>query len=1128
MRKYIERTLQNPNVMLNQTKYILTLFVALIFTVGLSAQIEQTESSPSKFKKPGWWTIGLNAGSSYQSSDVCRTYEGWGLGLTLAKNLYYKPGAPLAFDLRGRLLYANQIGADHERSYGLLYNEALNGTLREFDTSFPLDYYDETAPEDSYVYANHRTDLFEVGLEGVFNLNRLKEKTNVIVNLYGGLNLDWYKTRTDQATSLGDVYDYSIINPESGRGSIRNQLGSVRDGNYETVADGFDNDYGTITWMPSAGLELGYQLTPRFSIIGGHKVTWSRDDIMDGQRWNDNNEATGNNDLYHYTHLGLRWEVRPYDKELEPPIIEIERPLPLPHTTDIPNITVLADIKNLSSANDVKCTLNGKPFYGFSFNPKSRDYSTNFNLEEGKNILNITATNMAGSDSEDVVIYYTPAESPKQPPVVNITRPSKDDTKVDRPEYNLVASVKHVKSKSDIQFYLNGNTTTDFTYSTSRNEVKAALNLQEGKNVVKIIATNTDGTDQDQTSIIYEVDDCPEPTASIDNISKPIATSNPAYGTADLRATVRNVSSRSDIRIYINGDRMTDFVYDVNRNEVTAKLEVERGNNVVEIRVKTSCGEDTDKEDVGYHTATTPTNPTTPTTPTSPTTPTYPTPQGQAPVVEIVSPMNGHTTSQSSVNVSATVRNVTSKNQIRIKINNQTQNSFNYSSYNGTVTFNASLNNGNNSIKVIASNSYGSDNDDILVIKQTQTTTPTTPTSPTSPTSPCTDPVVKIQNITIPTPISGNPDKAKSNLRGLVKHVSSKSQIKVFINNSRFYNFNYNASTDELTATITLNKGNNHVRIVGQSSCGKDEDSENLTYTPPSTPNTPTTPTTPTPTVSKPTVKITRPFKGNSVSQPNLSVAATVTNVDGKSNIKFLLNNQTFSNFSYNATTDQLTASVTLNEGSNTIKIIGTNSAGSASDIKTITYVKPTPKPIVTIKNPSSPGKKVTKKAFAFKGNVKNISSKNNVVFKFNGKIASFSFDKNTGNVSANVTLKKGTNNFYLEGTNSAGKDSKNSSVVYEPLIAKPTVEITDLSMPVATPMNPTPTQNTLKAKCTGVSAKKDITIKLNGQKITDFMFNRNLGLINAKLQLVNGPNSIIVEVKNASGTAQDTMEVNF
>ena len=72
--------------------------------------------------KPGYTTFGLNAGKAYQSSDVRATPDGFGFGMTLGKNLYYRPQAPLSFDIRSRFLYARSKGLDALRNYKIENN----------------------------------------------------------------------------------------------------------------------------------------------------------------------------------------------------------------------------------------------------------------------------------------------------------------------------------------------------------------------------------------------------------------------------------------------------------------------------------------------------------------------------------------------------------------------------------------------------------------------------------------------------------------------------------------------------------------------------------------------------------------------------------------------------------------------------------------------------------------------------------------------------------------------------------------------------------------------------------------------------------------------------------------------
>ncbi|MGK0175563.1 MAG: hypothetical protein ACI9AT_001950, partial [Ulvibacter sp.] len=90
-----------------------TLLAAMFFLTTAGAQVSTYE------RTPGYYTFGINGGLAYQQADIPTTLEGYGLGMTLAKNLYYQPGALLSFDLRGRLLYSQTKGQDYLRSFGI-------------------------------------------------------------------------------------------------------------------------------------------------------------------------------------------------------------------------------------------------------------------------------------------------------------------------------------------------------------------------------------------------------------------------------------------------------------------------------------------------------------------------------------------------------------------------------------------------------------------------------------------------------------------------------------------------------------------------------------------------------------------------------------------------------------------------------------------------------------------------------------------------------------------------------------------------------------------------------------------------------------------------------------------------
>ncbi|MEO1714071.1 MAG: hypothetical protein AAFU60_12130, partial [Bacteroidota bacterium] len=361
-----------------------------IFTLTLPAFGQVSANA----NKGGQLTLGLNAGWSYQSSDIRTNFEGFGIGATLAKNLYYRPGAALSFDARGRLLFARQYGYDPFRNTDIEFNQALNGSSALDYLNYPTSLNE---PE-GFVFQNHQTTLGELSVEGVFTLNRLKEQTNIIASLYGGIGLDWYRTKIDQANPGGAYYDgYAGIDENAPTSAILRDLrNTVLDGDFETIADGYNNT-GKVDFMPSVGVELGYQFTPNFSITAGHRLTFAGNDLLDGQQW-----ENANNDLYHYTSLGLNWTVgRRATARGKAPEITITEPRSNPFRTPSVNGIVRARIIRVNSAADVNCTVNGRsvPFQFINDN-----FYLSFYLDPGRNEVLIQATNPFGSDAKRVVI----------------------------------------------------------------------------------------------------------------------------------------------------------------------------------------------------------------------------------------------------------------------------------------------------------------------------------------------------------------------------------------------------------------------------------------------------------------------------------------------------------------------------------------------------------------------------------------------------------------------------------------------------------------------------------------------------------------------------------------------------
>jgi len=523
--------------MKNGMKFLPIALLMLLFSITTLSAQKSTYSTSTQERTPGYWTFGLNGGLAYQTSDVPFTTDGWGAGLTLAKNLYYRPGSTFAFDLRGRLLYAESYGLDHERSYGITRNPVLNGTEG-------LD-YTKANNEAGFVFQNNRTHFGEIGLEGVLHFNKLRERTNINLSLFGGVGIGGYWARTDQADSDGNLYSagYLGIDTTASRSVIRRQLDEVLDGYEET--DALGDDFGGIGFMPGAGIELGYQLTPRFSLGLGHKVTFTRTDDFDGVRYDHQNNLSTDNDWHHYTNLNLRWIIDPKKDKQKGPDVDIINPQRSTTTIYQSSAFIRASVKHVNNAMDIDLTVNGKstPF----------DYSNNilkseFELIEGRNKVTVSAYNAAGSDSETVTIIYVDrfknedpvienkprveapeindpviddspvVETPRTPyPVVKITRPYRNSETVEDDRYRVKATIENVDYKDDVYFTVNGRRQDNFSLRGTRFESDIYLN--EGNNRIKIEARNQRGTRSDQANIKLE-----EPVRLVKplvNITKP-------------------------------------------------------------------------------------------------------------------------------------------------------------------------------------------------------------------------------------------------------------------------------------------------------------------------------------------------------------------------------------------------------------------------------------------------------------------------------------------------------------------------------------------------------------------------------------------------------------------------------
>lgn len=1061
-----------------------TIYLLLVFLSCLTSTYAQKSTYELT---PGYWTLGLNAGLSYQSSDVSTVLNGYGGGLTLAKNLFYQPNAPIAFDVRGRFLYSQSYGLHGVPSFALENNDALNGT-RSLDY---LNYPTELGITKPFIFQNYKTDMAELALEGVLTFNQLREYNNIHLALFGGIGLDWYKTRIDQTGRDGQEYyeDYAAIDTKANRSSIRRELESILDGKYETLADDFDKS-GKVGLMPAVGLELGYYFTPKFYASLSHKVTFSRTDLLDGEQW-----AEPNNDIHHYTSLGLNWIIDPYRQQTtsRTPTITMLQPTTASYISREPNTLIRAEIKNVTSAADVVFTLNGR---SQSFSYSNGNFSSDVPLQAGRNDVLITASNPSGRAQKQIAIYYE-TQRPTNPPVVTppvvtppnaipapqvrITSPAYNTLETEAANFTVRATVQNA-TKSDIRFLVNGRTQQNFTFNERTGDFSANVSLAEGQNSIELEASNTSGRQRDNVTIIRQRQRVSYPNITITQPST--NRTNSDRQTVTIRARTEYVSTKNDITVTVNGRRTTNFYFDERRQEVEATVTLQEGYNTILLEAYNASGRAQDEVTIRYE---------------------PPRPSLPLPVVRITQPTTSITTSNPTEIVRATIQYVQRQDDIEFVVNGQRRYNFNFS--NGLLTDNVRLQPGNNTISIRVFNERGQDEARVNIRYQEVVSTPQPP------------------RISFSEPSNNSRTRNPSvNIRATITNISTPSSIRLTVNGQSVSKFSF--SNNQFSATADLQEGQNTITLQAKNSDGEDEKRVIVHYDKPQQPKTP------------PVVRITAPGNNTRTSEPMVELRASVQHVSSKSGIQVLVNEKAVA-FTFSGGT--VAATVNLQEGTNTIIVKASNADGKQEASVTVSYRKivvEQPKPTVQIVFPERSGTTVNGPKINLRATVKNVDSKNGIRLTVNGKTQSnFTFDTTNGNLSAVVELNEGNNELVVTGQNSSGDATATVTVTYaaiqKPRIptskeAAPTVTITSASQPVINPLYPDVGTSRVVATIENVSEKKHITFTANGKAVTDFSFDASSKKFEATVRLDKGKNLFIIRAKNEVGEASDQTTVSF
>lgn len=1044
----------------------------LLILVLLTGFVFQGNTQKLDYERTSPYFLGLNLGHTWHTSDVQNVKMSekftWGAGVVAGRTFNRDYGKLLSYDLRLRYLGGGWYGRDRDTTSFLTDNSALKPML---DTV-------------GFATKNFKSRQHSLDLEFTVHWNRLTENTGIDPYIFGGIGIVGTKTEGALTSDPNlEVNDLTFNTPLDMNG------------------DGENYQLFDVNVLPSLGVGIGYYFNSSFSLGIEHRTTFFNSDYFDGTTINasGNPSKTFEKDLYHYTSIYFKWYLKPrVEKEIKDPIVPDnnviidnpnvpDAPIRPPHVnftqpannthTESAIYDIEARLQYVDNPQRIMFTQNGNGEFDFTFDPTTGVFKSRVNLAYGENIFYIAGYNNDGNDSDQIIIIRE--DKRIYPPIVNIVDPASSPHRVSQLQYTVQANIQNIQGRNQLNVTFNGYNFTDYTFTADGNiNFLANLNLQAGTNTLTIVGTNEAGTDSDQTVFIYERTPVQPKNPPIVNItspsSSPYTSANNSY---KVEANVFNVNYKNQIEVQINGSVTTNFTYNSLNNKIEFIAPLQEGSNIVYVKATNSDGVDSDQTQILYNRVKNP------------------------PVVRITNPNSNISVNTDTYGIVASITNVSSKNQIEVRINGIQTTNFTYNVNTKQLNFNASLIPGINNIHIIATNNDGSDSDEKQISYRVRKEQP---------------PIVDITSPNV------NPFQSINNgvnVKASVLNVTTKSQIEVRINGFSTTDFTYNGSTNQVDFLVSLNEGNNVVSVKATNDVGADSDEIIVNYKK---------------AVNPPTVNITTPSENPfTVNQNSSPVVASVVGVSDKNQIVVKVNGVNLTNFTYNQSTKQVHFVASLNLGLNTVYVQAVNEGGQDFDQTQIIYQRSSSetdeenvgsgfKPTVTITIPSVNPYTTVSTNENVSATVTGVNNKNQITVKVNNTtVSNFTFDATTRDLMFNTDLIVGENNIEITGTNTFGSTSGQTKIIRQVInLAPPKISFINPANPGVSTKE---SEFTLRAKIENITSKNAILLHKNGAQVEPslFSYDAQTKMLEFATSLVLNKNTFVITAINNDGSDQ-------
>ena len=1063
-------------------------------------------------RQQGYWSTGVQYGNSFQWSDVPSETNGWGTSLTLGKNLLYKENALLAFDLRSRLFFGVSKGLDSDADANIVENKALNGQVR-------YDYLSEPG----FIFYNYKNSLFGLDAEANLIINRFRARTGWFINLVGGGSLGVFSTRMNLADDSGPYRsDFAAINQNQSSKNIKSDLRTLMDDSYESYANGFQNSRIKAGFMPTAGIELGYDINRFLTAYLGHRTLFSRTDFLDG-----NNLGDPDQDLHHFTHLGLQvhfmknqqkrrsnswasagFESQPMglideDPEHGFPLVEITYPEVDWFNTSKGEMEVLAKLQNVYSILDISCTVNGKEV-SFDYDKDQVKFYAYF--QRGTNVLKVQVRNDKGEARDIKRVIFTPVDEEAGPvadpafakPIIELVSPADASYYASEDVFTIQAYIENVESKDDIKLNANGMELSSFKFDPSFGNLSLKVRLARGTNKFLLTAYNGTGKTEQEFFIFFGVDpeeevvvtDDPD-TANeeeesfppIESNTKPSISllspsSNPFYTKSDevfIQAEMHGSSDPEDIEFTVNGIRNYLFDFDRNNKVLSDKIQLLTLETEIVLSVNNSFGRAEKKLTIIYGEPET-----------------DPEPEASEPVITFR--QLSEPDEDCLVNLEATIRGEVNKEDIRIQLNDFGIRNFRYDPDNRSLRVSLYLDEGANKVTVEAEVEGKVEQADLTFYCGEEEEQDPVENEPVD-TSPA-----EISHIFPQTPYST--EEQDVILRFKAGHINSKEDVLIFHNEEIVEEFDFDPVKSEVQVLLSLAPKNNLILLRISNDYGEDE--EELVYF------------FDEPFKTAPVVLINSPRNGFTTDESSVVFRASVEYIKKIEDVSVYLNGEKFTGFEYNEEYGKIQAYLPLQLGINTIEVVAANRMGSSRE-KTVFQLRHEYIPAVEITGPKE-GLEYRKAFASLTGIVQNMPDKRGIGIQVNGKPhTSINFEKEKDLVTSRIQLEKGENEIVLSAKNEFGFASDTIRLFFRGVPEKPVITI---RKPASSGEQSPEADYSLEAGVTEITHSSQVEVVLNGRPVEDVFYFKDEQLIRAEFRLKKGTNDIKLVATNETGSS--------